>query len=386
MKVLFVGPVSGYSSYPVVCKGLIYAMVRAGITVTIADTTSDGSEEHTISFLNSLSDARISWLDHREALEIVQQGKVEDKYGEICIAFNPTHHLFTIKDSGVKVVGMHVGDVDRIPNSWKTLMAQEELVLTPSNWCKQIMQKEGVQTPIMVLNHGIGHDFINYPLGSLEEELRIFNGLPFSFLHLCAAVFYPERKSTPQVLKAFERLIDEDENVLLKLVFGLKTRPVKTLARSIPRHVREHVILQFNEGSRPQEEIAKIYKSSHVLLAPSRAEGMGMCPIEARALGVPVIQTLCTGHADHYIPDDSVGYGPVNYGVAIVKHGDMVPAWGNFGKAPEVTVDSVYEAMKVAQENWENLKMHALRRASEVREMWSWEAVTQPLIGWIKAQ
>lgn len=380
MKVLFVGPVSGYTSYPVVCKGLLSALVRSGIEVTVADTTSDGSEEHTAASLNY--PGRISWLNHKEALEIVQQGKVIERYGKICIAFNPTHHLFAIKESGVKVAGMHVGDVDRIPESWKILMEQEDLVLTPSNWCKQVMQESGIKTPIMVLNHGVGTEFINYNLGEVEQEIARLDVLPTSFSHFCAAVFYPERKSTPQVLKAFERLVDEGEKVSLKLVFGLKTRPVKALVRKIPKHIKRHIEIYFNEGSRPQEEIIKIYRSSHFLLAPSRAEGMGMMPLECRALGVPVIQTLCTGHADHFEENQN----PVDYGVEPVRHGDLIPAWGKFGNAPEVTVDNICSAMRIGISSWKVLKKAVLKNAELVRKEWSWEEVTKPLIDWICSQ
>jgi glycosyltransferase involved in cell wall biosynthesis len=380
MKVLFVGPVSGYTSYPVVCKGLLQALVLSGIKPMVADTTSDGSVNHTISS-SDISD-KITWLSQKEIAGIVKEGRVVSEYGKVCIAMNPTHILFDIKESGMKVVGIHVGDVDSIPGAWKALMVQEDLILTPSKWCKSVIEKSEIKTPIMVLNHGIGEDFINYPVGDFEQEFSRLDSQPISFLHFCAAVFYPERKATPQVLKAFERLVNDGEKVFLKLVFGLKTKPVKKIIRSIPKHVRKHMEIHFHEGGLPQEEIIKIYRASHFLLAPSRAEGMGMMPLECRALGVPVMQTLCTGHADHLKKFSYSG----DFGVMPVKHGNLVPAWGKFGKAPEVTVDAIYNSMKFGIRYWKMLKTNAFDKINVVRRDWSWQQVTQPLVDWLNQQ
>jgi hypothetical protein len=42
-----------------------------------------------------------------------------------------------------------------------------------------------------------------------------------------------------------------------------------------------------------------VLSATHVVMQPSRGEGFGLIPLEARACGCPVVMTGCTGHADH---------------------------------------------------------------------------------------
>jgi hypothetical protein len=367
-QVLFVGPVSGYFSYNVVCKGLLRALTKAGIRPLVADTTWDGSPNHTDAYFETED---VTWLDRRDVTRIAQRGELCDDLPKLCVAVNPTHHLMEIADKGVEVAGLHVGDVDEIPPAWRDLIEKEALVLCPSSWMRQVIEMSGVATPAMVLNHGVG------PLFTPALEAPSPNENPCVLLHPCASVFYPERKSTPQVLEAFTKVVDEGHDVVLRLLFGLKTKRVKRLLMSVPQHVRPHLQVHFQEGSRPQDEMAEVYRNAHAVLAPSRAEGFGMMPLEARACGVPVIQTLCTGHADHVESD------PGSWGIVNVVHGDLQPAWGDYGRAPEVTAQAIYQAVQIFLASRERFVVAARERAASVRHNWSWEKVSEPLVRWI---
>jgi glycosyltransferase involved in cell wall biosynthesis len=369
IQVLFVGPVSGYVSYNVVSKGLLRALTMAGIRPLIADTSWDGSPNHTDGYFDHKA---VQWLDRRDVLHLVQKGEALGDGPKICVAVNPTHHLMEIANKGIQVAGLHVGDVDVIPPAWRELMNREAVVLCPSSWMRQVVQNSGVTTPTLVVHHGVG------PLFAPSLETPDTDELPVVLLHLCASTFYPERKSTPQVLEAFKQIVDDGEAVVLRLVFGMKTKQVKHLLQLIPQDIRTRFQVHFQEGSRPQDEISDAYKSVHALLAPSRAEGFGMCPLEARACGVPVIQTMCTGHADHVDGD------PAEWGIVPVAHGDMEPAWGDYGRAPEVTTESIYLAIKAFLALRKEATEAARRRAESVRFNWSWEKVSEPLVQWIK--
>jgi glycosyltransferase involved in cell wall biosynthesis len=372
MRVLFVGPVSGYASYSVVCKGILRALITCGVHPCVADTTWDGSEDHTDPFF---SGENITWLERREILGLVQTGNIGEGYGSICIAINPGHHLMQLKEQGVRVIGMHVGDVDEIPEAWLECMEQEELILTPSSWCKDVIERAGVTVPVTVLNHGVSPVFKPNP-----EQLAWDREEPFTLLHPCASTFYPDRKGTPQVIEAVSQLVSEGENIILRLIFGMKTKPIKELLRGVPVDVRSRVQLHYHEGSRSQKVMAAAYHACHALLVPSRAEGFGMQPLEARACGTPVIQTLCTGMADHLAPGET----PEEMGIVQVPHGDLEPAWGKFGMAPEVCAEAVYESIKTAMTDWPRLKQAALMNAEAVGITWAWERTTMPLVFWLK--
>jgi glycosyltransferase involved in cell wall biosynthesis len=368
MKVLFVGPVSGYTSYPVVSKGILKALVDAGIYPVVADTTWDGSPDHTEPYFEQVPEL-IDFLEAGQVFELVNKGILPNETIRHCVSINPSNQLMKIKENKVAMTGMFVGDVDRIPESWKELMEQQDLVLTPSTWGRQVIQDAGVGRPIMVLNHGISEVF------RLPEQ-NVERGENFVFFHPSSAAFYPERKGTPQVLKAFERLVLEEKDVSLKLIFGMKSKPVRELLKNLSDEVKKRLIVQFLAGARSQDAIRRVYVTSHAGVFPSRAEGFGLCPIESRACGVPVVQTFCTGHRDHLDPDDD----PKRWGIVEVKHGEMIPAWGKFGRAPEVLVEDVYQAMLDCMNQYSTLQKAAVEMADAVQAQWSWQETTAPLI------
>ena len=100
-----------------------------------------------------------------------------------------------------------------------------------------------------------------------------------------------------------------------------------------------------------------------------------MQPLEARACGRPVIQTLCTGMADHFGPAGELE----SCGVVQVEHGPLQPAWGDFGRAPAVTVEAVEAAILSFLARRGKLAQAAMERAAEVASCWSWERTTAAL-------
>lgn len=372
MRVLFVGPISGFTSYPVVSKGLIQALTSAGFEVDVADTSWDGSTDHTAPDLMDEKRA-IRFLDRKEVVKLVQQGESTGGEGDVCVAINPSHHMMGIREKGYKIAGMFVGDVDTIPGSWKALMEQQDVILTPSSWGKYVIEKAGIEQQVIVCNHGVSPLF--YP-----DECHL-DDYPFVFLHTCSAIYYPERKGTPQVLEAFSKLVETRKNVSLRLVLGGKTKPMRRMLNALDKSVLERMQIHFREGAREPAEIRRAYQSCHAGLFPSRAEGFGMMALEVRACGVPVVQTLCTGHEDHL--DEQ--FDPRDWGMTVVRHGQLAPAWGKFGKAPEVTADGVLEGMSYCLDHRDELRVNALEKADAVREGWSWEQTTKPLIDWIRS-
>jgi glycosyltransferase involved in cell wall biosynthesis len=278
-----------------------------------------------------------------------------------------------VRESGIKVFGLFVGDVDVVPDSWQQLMNMCDVVMTPSSWCRDVVMSSDVSSRVMVLNHGITDVFV--PASDSSEKSGDANDM-FVFLHMCSAVFYPERKGTPQFFKAAQRLAKEVDNVIFRVVFGMNTRVIKGLLSELSDETKERVQVYFFSGSRPQSEITKIYNGCHAAVFPSRAEGFGCIPLEVRSCGIPSVQTLCTGHRDHIDPKDD----PARWGVVEIPHGQLSRAWGDFGRAPSVNSDDVYEAMKRCIAEYKTLRMAALEMADAVRTQWSWSETTKPLI------
>jgi len=128
-----------------------------------------------------------------------------------------------------------------------------------------------------------------------------------------------------------------------------------------------------------EEAMRSFYARHHLVCQPSRAEGFGLIPLEARASGVPVLATACTGHADH-LPARSAGE------VEVVPHGPMADVDdGPDARAPTVFAHDVSDALGRAYERREAMSEFALDNASSISENFSWGAVTGAFLEGLRA-
>jgi glycosyltransferase involved in cell wall biosynthesis len=277
-----------------------------------------------------------------------------------------------VAEYGMKLVGLHVGDVSEIPTEWRLIMKYEALVVVPSSWMEWVVRKAGI-TNVLVSRHGVQREYLDAPLAPMPPP-----GPP-KFLHFCSSGIFPERKSTPGVLQAFQRIIREGRVAQLTLVVSELRRPLKKLLGALDGEARARVLVRCMPYGHTPDQLIALYSNHHALLCPSRSEGFGIQALEARALGIPVVQTLCTGMADHLGLDDD----PRQRGIVPVQHGELVPAWGDFGLAPEVTDKAIYEGMIELIDTYDTIREAAASHADEMIS-WSWESQTRGLAEQLK--
>ena len=256
-------------------------------------------------------------------------------------------------------IGCFVCEADKLPAGMVEVCNSLDLICVPSLWCKSVFIKSGVQREILIVSHGVHEAY--RPIGNPGEI--------FTLLHLCSSVKYPERKGTPQLIEAFQKLNLASKSIQLTIrTVGYPTEDWEQ--RILVGKVRG-VALESTATDRPSIH-ARRYNQVHAIVQPSRAEGFGIVPLEARACGVPVLYNAATGFGMHF-PIEK----PASVGVVGVRVGDLEFSWGDEeGLAPGLNSDDVAMALQELLLNYRILRQNALKNSEVVRKEWAWSKVT----------
>ena len=144
----------------------------------------------------------------------------------------------------------------------------------------------GVRVPIKILPHGVDPD--RFPF---LERTRT-GAEPFTFGTFGAL---SRRKGTDVLVRAFSEEFASSEPVrlLLKSIDELPFAPADD-----PR-------VRVVTGFLTHPHLIRLLRSLDAFVLPSRAEGFGLCGLEAMATGLPTIATAWSGPADYLDPVDS---------------------------------------------------------------------------------
>jgi len=235
-------------------------------------------------------------------------------------------------------------------------------LLAPSRWAVKVLKQALPERPVIHCPHGVDGGIYSE---AGNTSLASFERGEFRVLHLSSTD--AERKSTRALIDAWALLVEQEalpSRATLYIVMNpLDVSRIEWWARAKgPAGERIRVTPGL---TRAPDELAEIYRQAHIVCQPSRAEGFGLVPLEARCCGTPVVATRVTGHTEGHVE----GAGTVEVVVGRSAPLDDYPG----ATAPSVSVTDIADAIRWAAQQWTVLHAEAMEHAAFLRSRWSWE-------------
>lgn len=237
--------------------------------------------------------------------------------------------------------------------------------VAPSTWAKSIAETYWPGRRITVYEHGL-EDSFRPTEGTVELRTRTYKEGEFRVLHLSSSML--DRKGTDKLVDGWKlALWALPDGAHLDLVIAEGDEKVRKMIGGCSNI---SIVERFNAGA---ADMARIYQRYHLVVQPSRGEAFGMVPHEARASGVPIVATACTGHSAWLCP------GALDTrGVVVVPTGELCDIDdGPRALGPSLDAAAVGAALIEAYEHWVDLQRDALDWALLRGQRWSWPSVTQ---------
>jgi glycosyltransferase involved in cell wall biosynthesis len=269
-----------------------------------------------------------------------------------------------------KVLGLHderwlmlAPNSDRIPDRMAQWLPEVATgLLAPSRWGCDVLRSI-FDLPVRLVPHGVHSEYrMNHEARAKRRAEWDADGT-FRVLHMTST--NSERKGTKKLLQAWATLRHGQWKAKKVLTIVVRHEGYPELVSEAARLGIDPVIIA-SDGAH-YDAVNELYARSHVVCQPSRAEGFGLVPLEAKAAGVPVVMTDCTGHRDHADVGASV----------IVETGPLAPSDDMEGAmTPSLEVDAIYEALRDAWTSYGDLDDVARGEADDIRENYSWPNTT----------
>jgi glycosyltransferase involved in cell wall biosynthesis len=238
-------------------------------------------------------------------------------------------------------------------------------ILAATAWGAGVIREHSLGLPVMKWRLGVDEAFAPAP----GELVTYPDGRPiWNVLHLSSTRL--GRKGTGMLIGAWA-LAQANLWIPRSAELSLVLSGDEAMAKRIIEQESNHFGVEANVKLLPRlnlapSEMAAFYRLYDLLAQPSRAEGFGLCPLEARACGVPVAATACTGHSEHMwkgLP-----------GVVTIEHGDEGEIDDGPGAlAPNVALSDIASALWCAYDHREELEYWARAASERVRTQWSWK-------------
>lgn len=349
MSVQVYAPLSGYYSFATVGRALIRELVKHGIEVSAFDF--DPAEFYTD--LPAEVERTI-----RPGTSAIALGPP----GEAARLIRSIHHP--------RRLGLMVWEADALPSETQRALEAFDIVAVPSAWCLRALGS-GLGRPrppygIWLVPHGLDDAF--HPIAQAAPAAPA----PFVLGHWCTAVSSCSRKGTPELIAAFADVFGRQEDVRLDIVVPLGQELAGLDQLALPPRVRIR-----GERSHSPAAMAIEYRKYDAIVQPSRAEGFGLIPLEARACGIPTAYTSGTGHAEHFpwVEDQGVVYVPSR---EFYQHPLETGRWLDLDR------DGVGQALRELYRDRVLLRSDALAAAPELHRRWSWPQALGRVIEWAR--
>jgi glycosyltransferase involved in cell wall biosynthesis len=324
-------PLNPFQSFGLVGRQLLLAVERAGIDVTLAAPPPRDEP---------------AW----RRFVVSAQGQ-----GRIGFSYDYWHRLDPLPSELLVVATMREGTL--VPRARvNAINRTASLLYVPCRQNLESFRACGVRVPIKVLPYGVDPNRFPY----LERARR--GDEPFTFGTFGAL---SRRKGTDVLLRAFQEefALSEPVRLLLKSVDALPCAPAGD-----PR-------VRVLTGFATHDALLALLRQMDAFVLPSRAEGFGLCGLEAMASGLPTIATAWSGPADYLDPVDSL---PLQFRLV-----DAAATEANgvryFGEWAEPDVDHLRSLLRWQYEHRDEAASMGRLAAARVHRDWTWDLVAAQL-------
>lgn len=244
--------------------------------------------------------------------------------------------------------------------------------LAPSKWAVGVLQKCFPEHLAIYCPHGVMPHF-RMDRSLREQALQELRAGSFKALHVTSSRL--SRKGTDELLRAWSWFVEEEQPTarLDILVNPEYWQEFQGKAESV-KGVNVYPGQNFSAS-----EYVQLLHQYNAVIQPSRAEGFGLVPLEARACGVPAVATCNTGHLDHHS-----GPGTVRVEDSQCLLGDSDDYLG--AMALIVSAEEILDSLKEVVSNAERLHHEAVEAADEIVKNWSWVELTRPALERMKQE
>lgn len=259
----------------------------------------------------------------------------------------------------------------KIPERLARLTAEVATdVCTPSAWAAGVL-REHFDLPVHVVPHGVSRIAPDDAAPPADAERP-------RCVHLTTSD--RDRKGTLELLAAWPLIRKRFPAAELDVVAdrAAASRLQQLLLLRDQLHLLDGAVQLVDRWDVSGPQLGDRLRQYACVIQPSRGEAFGMVPLEARAAGVPVVATACSGHSEHL----SAGEHTIELsGVSIVEHGpdgptDDVP----YAVSPTVSPDAIVAATSRLLEQLPVATSAARVAAPMVCRIFDWQRQTAPLI------
>lgn len=285
-KLLICSQIYGRWSFCYVMKNLAKGLSRNGVDVSIAP-----EEYHNI--------------DNMEDWEIKQMIlKPNDYWNRVVLRSSEGDHMY-LMPPGKKRIAHTTGESSLINKGWKEQLNNCDLVLTTSNFFKEILINGGVVSPVEVLHNAVDTSVHN--VNVLKHPMQGLRSMNF-----CSVFHFGDRKGPDKLIQAFGEEFGEFEDVSLYIhslsieqVLKQKGMSIKQWVSLLLNKKKNAPILVTSNYIR-EDVLPRILKNFDVFVLPTRGEGFGLPIAEVSFMGIPSIVTGYSGVLD--IVDSTCGW------------------------------------------------------------------------------
>jgi glycosyltransferase involved in cell wall biosynthesis len=276
---------------------------------------------------------------------------------EICFA-NPEAHYWLEKNSyKIAYSAWESTDLTKLA---KSIMTQADEIWGTSPWVKNVFQHIFPDKPTFMYKHGIDERF--------KPTRRKGKNTPFTFFHIGEP---SSRKDAQMLTESFLELFGSDPNYRLVMkaskINTVKVEEPLTGHRISPSSYYNNIITINNFLT--NEQIIGLYNLCDVFVYPTWGEGFGFQPLEALAMGTPVISTVEWADYKKYVP----------YQIdSILSPNPWTKIHQGFMLKP--SKESLKEQMLLSVKTYDEVVKETFKNSFKIHEEYNWEEVTKPVI------